>query len=62
MADRGTGPRVPGRWIRQQAKRVSSVRVPVWDDFVVKHEKKFFGPVGPNIARALLDGDMFETK
>jgi hypothetical protein len=33
-----------------------------WDDFVTKHEKKFFGPVGPNFAKALLDRDAFERK
>jgi hypothetical protein len=33
-----------------------------WDGFVTKHEKKFFGPVGPNIAKALLDREVFETK
>jgi hypothetical protein len=33
-----------------------------WDDFVSKHEKKFFGPVGPNVSKALLDRDVFETK
>jgi hypothetical protein len=33
-----------------------------WDDFVQKHEKKFFGPVGPDVAKALLDRDVFEDK
>ena len=33
-----------------------------WDAFVEKHEEKFFGPVGPNISRALLDRDLFESK
>jgi hypothetical protein len=33
-----------------------------WDDFVSKHEKKFFGPVGPDVAKALLDRDVFENK
>ncbi len=33
-----------------------------WDDFVAKHEKKFFGPVGPDVAKALLDRDVFENK
>ena len=34
----------------------------IWDDFVLKHEKKFFGPVGPDISKALLDRDLFENK
>jgi uncharacterized protein (DUF2267 family) len=33
-----------------------------WDDFVTKHERKFFGPVGPDISKALLDRDQFESK
>jgi hypothetical protein len=33
-----------------------------WDDFVQKHEKKFFGPVGPDVSKALLDRDVFENK
>ena len=33
-----------------------------WDDFVTKHEKKFFGPVGPDFTKALLDRDQFENK
>jgi hypothetical protein len=33
-----------------------------WDAFVEKHDRKFFGPVGPDIARALLDRDLFEAK
>jgi hypothetical protein len=33
-----------------------------WDDFVARHEAKFFGPVGPNFAKALLDRDLFESK
>lgn len=34
----------------------------IWDEFVRKHEQKFFGPVGPDFARALLDQDLFEEK
>lgn len=33
-----------------------------WDDFVEKHDKKFFGPVGPNVVKALLDREVFEDK
>jgi hypothetical protein len=33
-----------------------------WDEFVTKHEGKFFGPIRPDFARALLDRDMFESK
>ncbi|HEV8595044.1 MAG TPA: hypothetical protein VGR51_05895 [Thermoplasmata archaeon] len=33
-----------------------------WDSFVEKHEKKFFGPIGPDIRKALLDRDVFEEK
>jgi hypothetical protein len=34
----------------------------VWDDFAKKHEKKFFGAVGPDVKKALLDRDMWEKK
>jgi hypothetical protein len=33
-----------------------------WDAFVEKHDKKFFGPVGPDVSKALLDRDLFENK
>lgn len=33
-----------------------------WDSFAEKHEKKFFGPVGPDIRKALLDRDTFHDK
>jgi hypothetical protein len=33
-----------------------------WDDFVTKHEGKFFGPIKPDFSRALLDRDIFENK
>ncbi len=33
-----------------------------WDAFVQKHEHKFFGPVGPDLAKALLDRDLFSQK
>ena len=33
-----------------------------WDDFVQKHGEKFFGPIAPNVSRALLDRDIFQKK
>ncbi|HWO17370.1 MAG TPA: hypothetical protein VNO30_01295 [Kofleriaceae bacterium] len=34
----------------------------IWDDFATKHEGKFFGPIKPDISKALLDRDEFEKK
>lgn len=33
-----------------------------WDEFVLKHKGKFFGPISPETSKALLDRDFFEEK
>lgn len=33
-----------------------------WDAFVLEHEEKFFGPVAPNIEKALFDRAVFEER
>jgi len=33
-----------------------------WDDFVEKHQEKFFGPIRQAFSRALLDRDAFEAR